>query len=393
MVYMGNLISFHRCYTEEPIEFFVGPLRQSFYVPKHLLRRTPWKKADKVSTLPDVDIDTGHTLVHYLYTGAYQTLRSHTLEANVKVKRALRVYLVTITYKLPHLEQLATHEIEDHGTKLDICEILEAFKDDFAKLCSDSWVHGYLCRKVKAAFGLDHTCFKSDVLWKKMHTAPLEKFMTECLMDLYAERISQMINSEKEMAQKLDDRDETIQKLSSEKAILEQSMASRAEFKLPLAERLTVEDCCSQKEFEQETMSTEGFCTITCPSSECLVEPMQYPDVLLQCSVDPYLVDSCPDEPTAAVECCVVDSSVPEFPLAPNETLMEDVAVAETIEMASNRLEGETKYAQAASEPGPAPEAERAVEAEPAIEVEPAVKVEPATESDVMPEPEQKWPR
>ncbi|EGE86661.2 hypothetical protein BDDG_09608 [Blastomyces dermatitidis ATCC 18188] len=81
-------------------------------------------------TLPDVDEDIGHTLVHFLYTGIYETLGSApdpdiSCTAREFRKSAL-VYHIARTYNLPELETLAKKYIEHFEESISIFNILQA---------------------------------------------------------------------------------------------------------------------------------------------------------------------------------------------------------------------------------------------------------------------------
>jgi hypothetical protein len=63
-----------------------------------------------------VSAATGHLLVHYLYTGIYQTLETKredaTTTAPVEFKQALLTFVLASTYDLPDLQRLAQKQIE-----------------------------------------------------------------------------------------------------------------------------------------------------------------------------------------------------------------------------------------------------------------------------------------
>lgn len=117
----------------------------------------------------DVDVQTGHTLVYYLYKGNYETPAANncptSLYACAKFKAALLVYIAANNHALPGLELLAASEIEEYGSRLDLIKILDAIDSDFSKLCKDSWVLKYLRRKAKAAFKQDCTVFTNKALF------------------------------------------------------------------------------------------------------------------------------------------------------------------------------------------------------------------------------------
>jgi hypothetical protein len=170
-----------------------------------------WSKTglEKAFSLLHFEEVTGHTLVHYLYTKTYEALYTEgnfpKHEACIGLKRALLVYIMTEKYDLlNNLQQLATREMEEHGLRLNLFEILEAIKEHFSKLDSKSWVHDYLFKQAKAAFEEDHTVFKTKAFMESADDADVNKFVIGCVINLYDNKMSHMIDLEKEIFHKLD---------------------------------------------------------------------------------------------------------------------------------------------------------------------------------------------
>lgn len=228
---------------------------------------------------PDVDTKTGHTLVHYLHKEAYETPitndDSPLLEAYTKLKAALLVYIATSKHDLVGLQQLAIHEIEEHGSNLDIFEILRTIDDDFSKLRPNSWVHDYLQQKAKVAFEQDHTVFTNEAFLQDLNNASLIKFMARCTVNLYNTRLSQMLTTEKELCPRLHTKDQCVQnrQLNDSTVELEQNVV----FHMTPGDKIPVEECDLQG--VEDVATSEGFCTISCPPSEAPdgeVEPCLY---------------------------------------------------------------------------------------------------------------------
>jgi hypothetical protein len=92
-------------YASPPIAIFIGPEHKKHYVLQDLLQNPNWvtsscPRGDGIHLL-DVDESTGHLPVHYLYTGAYQTLddmeTSPAKEIHAEFKRAVLVYIAAKT--------------------------------------------------------------------------------------------------------------------------------------------------------------------------------------------------------------------------------------------------------------------------------------------------------
>lgn len=126
------------------------------------------EKTNDVFLLPELDETTAHTLVHYLYTGRYQTLESYTSPAEqgaiAQFKLSTCVYCAAMRYKLPGLAELAKEKITSFGEDLTILDILGTARDFvFPYLPDDeAWFAAYLEDAIKAAVGEDPNLFLKE---------------------------------------------------------------------------------------------------------------------------------------------------------------------------------------------------------------------------------------
>lgn len=271
-------------YTEAPVALHIGLEKTVYYVPRHLLPSV-WSKTVGEDPIPlyDVEMETGHILVHYLYTGKYQTLDTvvnSTLDTCDGLRQALHVYIMVNNYNIPGLHELVLRRIEDLCARLDIFEILGAIENDFVKLGPDTPIHTFLRKKAKIAFEKDHTIFASEAFLSHLDNTALRWFMLRCVMTLYSDKVSHITNTKKGTCQKLDECDETIKDLSAKAVTTEQYMSVQQNLLTPLANEhdSIVEERCDEEPFVSETTSTEGFCTISCPSCNDTDEPSGYLD-------------------------------------------------------------------------------------------------------------------
>lgn len=197
-------------YTEHPVELNVGPDGMTYYVPRHILP-AEWSKTglEKRLYLPEVDLGTGHTLVHYLYSKDYETLNvvaeSSSSEMCTEFTQGLLVYIMTVKYNgLNDLKALAIGEMDHLGSKLSICEVVGAIKQHFSKLKSPSWMHEYVRKRVDKAFAEDHTIFRSTTFLDAGGNADCDRFLMGCVMDSYDRRLSHMAKVEKTLSGKLE---------------------------------------------------------------------------------------------------------------------------------------------------------------------------------------------
>ena len=97
----------------------------------------------------DVDEDVGHTVVHFLYTGGYQTVRSSldkgTTDLAREYKRSILVYHASRAWGLADLEILAKQNMQHLDEDLPVLEILRVVRDVFSSLPVDEpWLPGYI---------------------------------------------------------------------------------------------------------------------------------------------------------------------------------------------------------------------------------------------------------
>jgi hypothetical protein len=150
--------------------------------------------------LPDIDKSIGHVLVHYLYTGTYQTLDdlncSPAEQTHSEFKRTVLAYATAKKHELHGLEELAKDRIEHFGAEMDIHDIVETIKDEYSKLPGDStWFLDYLKEKARAAFEVDHTIFTKDDFFGRIDDAALTRVLATCVVELYEEKVTRMLDA------------------------------------------------------------------------------------------------------------------------------------------------------------------------------------------------------
>lgn len=102
----------------------------------------------------DIHEDAGHTFVHFLHSGTYETINSPLEEGTSDItreyKKSVLVYQASRTYDLSDLEVMAKEKLERLGENMPIREILEATRDVFSSLSTDeTWLLGYLERRLQ----------------------------------------------------------------------------------------------------------------------------------------------------------------------------------------------------------------------------------------------------
>lgn len=99
--------------------------------------------------MSNVDEDIGHTVVHFLYTGGYETVSSPlgegTSDLAREYKRSVLVYHASRTWGLTNLEVLAQQKMQHLDEELPILEILRVVRGVFSSLPpGEAWLPGYI---------------------------------------------------------------------------------------------------------------------------------------------------------------------------------------------------------------------------------------------------------
>ena len=80
--------------------------------------------------LPEAYDDVGHTLVHYLFTGNYETLQSQTADDQlVEFKRNVNLHSIATKYGLSRLTTIARENLQKHAEGLAIFDILDTARE------------------------------------------------------------------------------------------------------------------------------------------------------------------------------------------------------------------------------------------------------------------------
>jgi hypothetical protein len=193
-----------RPYATSPIALRVGPGKKDYYVASGLLQNPGWIDSaiwGKIR-LPDVDEHTGHVLAHFLCTGTYQTLYdievSPEEETRFEFKRAFSAFVTAETYKLTGLQRLAMQNIEQYGERMTIFDIVHTIDEDFSRLLdSTTEFQRYLKAKARDAFQKDHNDFYNNGVFDRISNIALSKVLAKCVMKLYEDKITHMIQAER----------------------------------------------------------------------------------------------------------------------------------------------------------------------------------------------------
>lgn len=145
--------------------------------------------------------DIGHTLVHYLYTGEYETLQiplssiPDAFTYRTEYRRSLQTYSVARMYDIHGLRSHATRYARLYAAKLSIFEILKAIRELFPLLQDDEsqWLQRYTKARLREAFDEDETTFKnSQFLQLTGGSRTFDQALMSMVIELYSTRLGDM---------------------------------------------------------------------------------------------------------------------------------------------------------------------------------------------------------
>lgn len=157
-----------------------------------------------------MDPDIGHTLVHYLYTGTYQTLKpaqaaSNSLNHCTEYGRGILAYHAARSYHIDGLAKLAIESIELHDKELSIFEILDTIKDNYTHIVyreDETWLPEYLKKKVREAYEVDETLFTDEPFLDHIaNSAAFNNALLRIMLGVLTDKITAMAKSKGEIRQ------------------------------------------------------------------------------------------------------------------------------------------------------------------------------------------------
>ncbi len=142
---------------------------------------------------PEIDKVVGHTLVHYLYHGTYQTMGTREDKGNkddaLEYKIAILTYCAAVTNELDPLPLQALGVIEEFIQKLPMNTVLSVAAEAWSKVPQDDTaVSKHLLTRIKHEFEADETFFASDCFLNNVGKAlTFDKTLVQTMVEVYAE--------------------------------------------------------------------------------------------------------------------------------------------------------------------------------------------------------------
>ncbi|KAF3034764.1 hypothetical protein E8E11_004986 [Didymella keratinophila] len=183
-------------YTSPPVTLRVGSDLESYYVPEVLLQAlndlSRSEATEPTIDLPDVDVDTGHIIVHFLHTGQYQTLRNNEEEttpdySKADFKKAIAAFIAAKKYGLTALQEVAKEQISECAESISVIQIAHGVgKDTLAALQEDAgWLQDLVLRKIEQTFKENDEIFSSASFFSGIKSLQLAKLCGQQVANLY----------------------------------------------------------------------------------------------------------------------------------------------------------------------------------------------------------------
>lgn len=144
-----------------------------------------------------MDEDVGHTLMHFLYTGDYQTLKPPSVcdmpKRTKEYTRSVIAYHTALSYGLKPLEDHAKRYMEIFDQHVPIFYIIRLARKEFPNIIDNQWYSDYLTARILAAFDEDDGLFLSEEYFEGFGEAPeFDKFLGKVMALAYSKKISTM---------------------------------------------------------------------------------------------------------------------------------------------------------------------------------------------------------
>ncbi|KAL4749328.1 hypothetical protein BDW72DRAFT_194956 [Aspergillus terricola var. indicus] len=175
---------------------------KSYRIPVYYIRGIPritaileWSTIDDIE-LADVDEDIGHTFVHFLYTGQYETLNSKCDRVR-EYRRSVLAYQAARRYGLLELEAVARKYIEHFGLSMQLEDILDTAQKVFRDLPYDEvWYRSYLREYFVQSFREDMHFFHRKELTRSIGVSTrFDRTIMELTVEVLSARISELENT------------------------------------------------------------------------------------------------------------------------------------------------------------------------------------------------------
>lgn len=179
------------------MKLFIGR-RGVFYVPGNIARQITslaqhQDKTDaQVARFPEIDDDVAHTLIHYLYTGDYQTLkRASTCRAQYNT--SLLAYHAGLHCGLDGLAEHGRKFMCIFDSAIPLFDVISLGRKHFPRITEDTWFSEYLTTKVRESFETEEDIFEQEEFFRDFGEAPeFDRFLGKVVANAYARKVSSL---------------------------------------------------------------------------------------------------------------------------------------------------------------------------------------------------------
>lgn len=172
-----------------------------YTLPINIVNRCPFLQQhqnglrSRVVRLPEVDEDVGHTFIHYLYTGDYQTLKpSPTCDMPrraIEYSRSVLAYHAALSCGLDGLANHARGYMQTFDKDIRIFDIIALGRKNFPRITEDAWFSEHLTAKVMAGFEADEQIFQQEEFLEGFGKAlDFDKFLVKVMAKAYTHKMS-----------------------------------------------------------------------------------------------------------------------------------------------------------------------------------------------------------
>lgn len=179
------------------MKLFIGR-REVFYVPENIAREITSlpqhrdKTDAQVARFPEIDDDVAHTLIHYLYTGDYQTLKP-TPTSRTEYNTSLLAYHAGLHCGLVGLAELGKKYMRIFDSNVPLFDIISSGRKYFPRITEDAWFSEYLTTKVWESFETEEDIFEQEEFLRDIGEAPeFDRFLVNVVATVYARKISSL---------------------------------------------------------------------------------------------------------------------------------------------------------------------------------------------------------
>ncbi|KAH1847512.1 hypothetical protein KXX55_001249 [Aspergillus fumigatus] len=188
-------------YEGKAVTVFIGCRGKFYTIPENLVNRAatlPCRHevdGSAIVRLPDVDEDIGHTIMHYLYTGDYQTVKPSSIselrKRAMEYARSVFAYRAAVKYGLDGLAEHAKRYIEIFDKEVSINDIISLGRKAFPRISEEPWFSEYLTDRITASFEADEGIFQREQYFEVFgESVDFDKFLGKVMAQAYSSKIS-----------------------------------------------------------------------------------------------------------------------------------------------------------------------------------------------------------